>query len=333
MPSVQDRQNWKALNNSRPVLVGRIGEEGARDPYVLRSHDGAKFYVIATDLSIFLHPDWGRAVRSGSHSILIWESSDLVNWSQPRLAAVAPGDTGCTWAPEAIYDDATGDYLVYWASTTAGDHFAKQRIWACRTRDFETFGKPFIYIDRATHVIDADIVKDGSKYYRFAKDETHKAITMETSDQLTGTWSNVPGFTLANLQGYEGPECYQLASGSGCLIADHYAAGSGYAPFVTANLASGAFTASAGFHFPFAFRHGSVLPLSAAEYARLDTAFPAPVRTANHEWKGKLENAASASPIKMPGSPFSLTGWATMSACPLAWRPRCAISPLRRGLK
>jgi len=279
----QDGQSWKALNGSRPVLVSQIGEKGARDPFVFRAHRGAKTYVIATDLSMHFNPDWSRAVHGGSHSILVWESANLVKWSKPRLAAVAPEDAGCTWAPEAIYDDATGKYLVFLASTTADDHYAKQRIWACRTKDFIRFETPFIYIDRPTAVIDADIVKEGSNYYRFTKDEAYKVITMETSERLTGTWRNVPGFTLANARGYEGPECYQLASGAWCLIADHYAAGSGYAPFVTTNLASGVFTAGAGFHFPFAFRHGAVLPITAAEYARLDSAFAAPVPDGQHE--------------------------------------------------
>jgi hypothetical protein len=268
----QDGQNWKALNGSNPVLVSNIGEKGARDPYLLRSHDGTKFYVIATDLSIYYYPNWTRAVQAGSHSILVWESSDLVNWSAPRLVAIAPSDAGCTWAPEAIYDDTAGDYLVHWASKSASDGYAKQRIWACRTTDFTNFSAPFIYIERTNDVIDADIVKDGGTFYRFTKDETYKAITMEASSQLQGTWTNVPGFTLAAMQGYEGPECYQLSSGNWCLIADHYTVSAGYEPFVTTNLATGNFTAAAGFNFPFAFRHGAVLPITAEEYTRLDTA-------------------------------------------------------------
>ncbi len=278
----QDGQNWTALNDSKPVLVSHLGEKGMRDPYLLRSHDGTKFYLIATDLSTYYNGDWTRAQQAGSHSILVWESPDLVNWSQPRLVAVAPDDAGCTWAPEAVYDEQTGDYLVHWASTSASDGYSKQRIWASRTSDFKTFSAPFIYIERANHVIDADIVHDGSHYYRFIKDETNKAIAMETSDQLLGTWTTVSGFTLAGLQGYEGPECYQLANGDWCLIADHYSVGTGYAPYVTNDLASGTFTAGTGFSFPFPFRHGSVLPLSAEEYERLSAAYQSSSRLLIH---------------------------------------------------
>jgi hypothetical protein len=269
----RDGREWTPLHNGQPALVSEIGEKGARDPYLLRAHDGSKFFLLATDLSIHRFPSWERAVKGGSRSLLIWESTDLVHWSAPRLAPVAPKDAGCTWAPEAIYDDESGDYMIYWASTTARDEFAKHRIWACRTKDFVTLGEPFVYIEKNVHVIDADIVRANGRYYRFIKDETRKAIAMETSERLIGEWTPVAGFTLSDLQGYEGPECYQLAPDTWCLIADHYQAGKGYTPFVTNDLAHGDFKPAPDFKFPFAFRHGSVLPLSEEEFARVRTAF------------------------------------------------------------
>jgi hypothetical protein len=190
----KDGLHWEALNGAKPVLVSTLGEKGVRDPYLLRSHDNTKFYLIATDLSINLNRNWGRAVREGSRSIVIWESPDLVNWSSPRLVKVAADDAGCTWAPEAIYDEESGDYLVFWASTTQRDNFAKQRIWAARTKDFQTFGEPFIYIEKPRHVIDTTIVRENGKYYRFSKDESFKAITMESSDKLMGPWRKCRSF-------------------------------------------------------------------------------------------------------------------------------------------
>jgi hypothetical protein len=192
---------------------------------------------------------------------------------------VAAPDAGCTWAPEAVYDEDTGDYLVFWASKTRSDNFAKQRIWAARTKDFQIFTKPFIYIDKPGHVIDTDIVREGNKYYRFSKDEQYKAVTMEVSDKLMGPWQDVPQFSLSKLQGYEGPECYQLKPAANgkpaiwCLVMDQYSTGAGYQPFVTDNLSGGQFTAGPNFSFPFRFRHGSILPISVAEYDRLKTAF------------------------------------------------------------
>lgn len=98
---------------------------------------------------------------------------------------------------------------------------------------------------------------------------------MEVSDSITGEWRAVPGFTLANEKGYEGPACYRLApTGDGkpakwCLVMDAYIAAGGYKPYVTDDLASGKFTPGEKFEFPFVFRHGSVLPLNAEEFERL----------------------------------------------------------------
>jgi hypothetical protein len=270
-----DGRNWTAVNKSEPVLVSRIGEKGVRDPFILRGHDGKTFYLIATDLSIHLNRDWKRAVRAGSKAIVIWESTDLVKWSAPRLVKVAPDDAGCTWAPEAVYDEAAGNYLVFWASTTAGEDFSKHRIWAARTKDFRTFGAPFVYIEKPTTIIDTTIVRDGTNYFRFTKDEKFKAITMEKAERLDGPWADVSGFSLARLVGYEGPSCYLIEPAREGrppvwgLILDHYARGRGYRPWITHDLASGVFQEAQGFSFPFKFRHGSVLPLTASEYERL----------------------------------------------------------------
>jgi hypothetical protein len=278
----RDGRNWNALNGAQPVLVSKLGEKGVRDPYLIRAPDGKRLHLIATDLSINLNRDWGRAVRAGSKSIVIWDSTNLVHWSEPRLVKVAPDDAGCTWAPEAIYDESRKEYLVFWASTTASDNFGKHRIWAAWTRDFVNFAKPFIYTEKPWTLIDSTIVRANGKYYRFSKDEKDKDITFESSENLMGPWSDVTNFSLAKIRGYEGPECYVIKPASAgkpatwCLILDQYSKGTGYQPFVTEDLSTGQFKAGEGFVFPFKFRHGSVLPVSAAEYERLEKAYTTP---------------------------------------------------------
>lgn len=278
----RDGLHWEGLNNAEPVLVSKLGEKGVRDPFIFRSHDGKKTYIIATDLSINLNRDWGRAQERGSKSIVVWESTDLVNWSKPDLVKVAPPDAGCTWAPEAVYDETAKDYLVFWASKTRSDKFAKQRIWAAKTKDFKTFGKPFIYIEQPNHIIDTDIVWENGTYYRFSKDETVKAITMESSKKLNGPWVPITGFSLAGLQGYEGPACFPIEPGKDgqpgtwCLLIDYYSKGQGYQPYITKNLAEGKFEKVTDFKFPFLFRHGAVLRVTEEEYKRLQETYSKP---------------------------------------------------------
>lgn len=272
----EDGRDWKELNQGEPVLISTLGERGVRDPYILRSHDGKKVYLIATDLSIHLNGDWGRAQTAASQSIVIWESEDLVNWSEPRLVKVAPDTAGCTWAPEAIYDEERGEYMVFWASKTSDDNYAKQRIWATRTKDFRTFGEPFIYIEKPTTVIDTTIVRENGVYYRFTKDEKFKAITMESSKDLMTGWKDVKGFSLDKLTGYEGPTCFMIEPAAAgkpakwCLLLDWYSRGRGYQPYDTTDLSGGEFEEGGRMNFPFhPVRHGTVMPISAEEMDRL----------------------------------------------------------------
>jgi hypothetical protein len=286
----EDGRHWDALRGGKPVLVSDVGEKGVRDSFLLRSHDGQKVWLIATDLSIARNRDWKRATHAGSRSIVVWESSDLVHWSQARLARVAPDDAGCVWAPEAIYDEETGDYLVYWASTTRRDNFSKQRIWAAHTKDFHSFGKPFVYVEKSNHVIDIDIARDGNAYYRFTKDDQTKSVGMETSTKLMGPWREMPQFTAGKGKNFEGPICYRLKPAvrgqppEWCLLLDNVSdrigtGAYGYMPFISHDLSTGKFTPAKDFRFPYPFRHGAVLPITTAERERLKATYPGPQKT------------------------------------------------------
>jgi hypothetical protein len=268
--------NWTALNKGEPTLISTIGEKGVRDPFILRKPDNSGFYLIATDLSIHLNGDWGRAQTDASQSIVVWESPNLTTWSQPRLVKVAPDNAGCTWAPEAVYNPQRQEYLVFWASKTGNDNFQKHRIWAAHTPDFQSFSPPFIYIEKPTTVIDTTIIRENDTYYRFTKDELHKAITMEVSNNLMSGWKNVDAFSLAKLTGYEGPACFMIAPPKGstpakwCLLLDFYSRGKGYQPYETDNLSLGQFSPAKPMQFPFhPVRHGTVLPITREELNRL----------------------------------------------------------------
>jgi hypothetical protein len=275
----QDGFRWEALNGSKPVVTSTVGEKGARDPFLLRAQNG-KFYLLATNLCIFANRDWQRAMHDGSHALVIWESEDLVHWSQPRLAEVAAPDAGCAWSPEAIFNSANEKYLVYWASKNKRDNYAKNRIWGAWTKDFQTFSEPFIYLEKDKEVADLDIVRgDDDKYYRFMRDEKVKGITMEVCDSLMGQWIPVAGATVGEFKACQGPTCYPLnlddngVPSMWCLMLD-YGGRLGYKPVGASSLSNGKFTPIAGFTFPFQFRQGSVLPLSAEEYERLKKAYP-----------------------------------------------------------
>ncbi|MCH5211804.1 MAG: discoidin domain-containing protein [Oscillospiraceae bacterium] len=257
--------DWTTVNGGTPVLKNTLGTQGARDPYILRGEDG-RFFIIATDLSIYHNGrDWGAAQTAGSKSIVIWESEDLVNWSEPRLIEVGVSNAGCVWAPEAIYDPERGEYMVFWASLT-GDWV--QRMYKSYTKDFVTFTEPEIYIDGGTvSNIDTTIVEDKGVYYRFTKNESKSTVTMMKSNFLDGNWTDVSTYTLGDMTGYEGPAVYKNIDGSGwTLLLDLYSQSKGYKPFVTDDIATGNFKAAADFTFDGTYRHGTVLPITQVEY-------------------------------------------------------------------
>ena len=137
----RDGLTWGEMNGGDPILESTLGTTGLRDPYLFRSPEGDKFYLLATDLSAYQGN--GVVSRNGSQAVMVWESDDLVHWGEQRMVEVAAGiDAGCAWAPEACYDETTQEYLLFWASTTPADNYGKQQVYYCKTRDFHTFTEP-----------------------------------------------------------------------------------------------------------------------------------------------------------------------------------------------
>ena len=281
----ENASTWRDLTLAgTPVLTAAIGDRGVRDPYLIRSPEGDKFYLIATDLSINRRGGWGSAGwQSSSTKLAVWESHDLVNWSDLRLVDAAGGipDAGMAWAPEAVYDDTTGDYFVFWATltTVANSMGTNPTIFYSRTRDFYTFTKPKQWILK-NDIIDTTVLKANDGYwYRATQTGT---ILIEQSTSLTGTWQ-----TIGNLQDYfsgawpyggvEGPELfiYNQKDWSGGIPAyglyvDRYGQGAGYMPFYTTDLSSTARPPwYAGTNIDLGTmkkRHGGILPITKAEY-------------------------------------------------------------------
>lgn len=286
------------------------GEGGVRDPFLVRSPEGDKVYLIATDLSIYYRGGWGNAhaTEDGSTKLVIWESTDLADWSEPRLVDVAGEipNAGMAWAPEAIWDELTGQYYVYWATRADGNtEFGDSvDIYMSATRDFRTFSTPVKWIDREHAIIDTSVIKVGDWYYRASGDgeitiERSKNLaavtasalpaTTGTDDEwvLVGTLQSILGGSGTCVGGsnytgacLEGPEFFEYneddrpgAEPLFGLLADQYGAGRGYVPFRTTDLGS---TSSEVWSKATDIdlgtikkRHGGIVPITAEEYQRV----------------------------------------------------------------
>jgi hypothetical protein len=274
-----DGKSWHTINGGEPLLVSTVGECGVRDPFIMRGKNG-RFFLIATDLSIYNRRDssnrWQECQREGSKNIVVWESSDLVNWGNGRLVRIAPQNMGCVWAPEAIYDPEKDAYMLFWASKIADDDYQTKRIYKSYTRDFTRFTAPELYIDGGDiSNIDTTITYNNGMYYRFTKNESRSSVTMMRCEYLCGTWQSVVDYSLNGVAGncvtgYEGPTVFKLnGEDKWCLLLDCYSKGLGYKPFITDNLDSGRFVSTDDFSFDATYRHGTVIPITAAEYNRL----------------------------------------------------------------
>ena len=302
----EDGLTWKKLNKvdgvPKPVMINDAegSDLGVRDPHIIRSAEGDRYWILGTDL----HAEGGGAGGSGwnqlsaSQNLVVWESTDLVNWSEPRLVYAGFDQAGCVWAPEAIYDDTTGDYVVYWSARDKSKADTSEnalRVYVCRTRDFKSFSEPKVWLSEdvddkdaegkeiEVNIIDTSIVKDNGKFYRFSTSDWNTVIdvsdTLDTEDVLDvrndqekstpkGSWKRLvsrSGSSAAGFDGREGLTVYQLPDERWCVMGDS----SGYKAFVTDDLASGKFTEAKSEFVDGRFRHGTVMRLSKTEQARV----------------------------------------------------------------
>ncbi|MGK3941872.1 family 43 glycosylhydrolase [Streptomyces caeruleatus] len=282
-----DPMKWRELNDGKPVLTSTLGEKGLRDPFIIRSPEGDKFYQIATDLRIYGNGDWDASQRTGSKSVMVWESTDLVHWTNQRLVKVSPDSAGNTWAPEAYYDTKLGEYVVFWASKLydneahSGDTY--NRMMYATTRDFYTFSEPKVWIDRGYSVIDSTMIQHDGTYYRLSKDERNntsstpnsKFIFEEKSDSILDlNWTAVAeGIGKGAMSAAEGPLVFKSNTEDKWYAFLDEFGGRGYIPFETTDLDSGNWTPVADYDLPARPRHGTVLPVTQAEYDRLLRAY------------------------------------------------------------
>jgi hypothetical protein len=277
-----DGLNWSDLNGGQIALRSTVGTKGVRDPALVRSPDGSKYWIIATDLCISCGQNWESSINNGSRNLVVWESTDLINWSEPWLLNVAGAipDGRNAWAPEAIWDPATNDYVLYWATNKPVNGVKKHRIYYARTSDFRSITTPQIYIERpgTQEIIDTQIVElpDGVGSHRYVRASGDGQITLEGSNSILGTWTNLGNLSGIGLTGaqVEGPMWLKFRDrNEWALYLDQYSSGRGYMPVTTTNpSASGTYQLPAAGSYNMGVtkkRHGSILSLTAAEESRV----------------------------------------------------------------
>lgn len=281
----KDGFHWESVNGGRPVLWCYYGDKGARDFTITWCRETGKYVILGTDLSLSYgmrnqyRNSWEEIARNGSKCFSLWESEDLLHWSEQRLVEIGDERFGCLWAPDVIYDSRAGEYMLHWSSCHADNGYGNKGIYYSKTKDFRTFTKPqVLYRHPDKGVIDSAVYEEDGLYYMFVKREGRgcRNILLQ-SKEMTGPYRQMPAFdeSMAGLEEgvYEAPAAVRLEDGRWCLFLDYYGVpgeGQGYVPFVADSLAGGRFVrADERFTFPYGYKHGTILTITPGQYERL----------------------------------------------------------------
>ena len=207
-------RRWIPLNDGKPILTSTIGTTGVRDPHIIRNPQTGTWYVIATDLRVFGgdNAGWFEWTRHARTNLIIWESDDLVHWSEPRMLDVSRKPDGthlelgmawaceCLWVPDYYpegHEGGRGAFVMYWSSTIFNDDDPDHTddgvcctvLWGATT-DFtqQTYEYGGVFIDTGGDSIDTTMVQrplpdGGVRTYRITKDNSFgNGIWMDSTD-------------------------------------------------------------------------------------------------------------------------------------------------------
>lgn len=265
-----DGYNFKALNGGKPVLDSRVisSTGGVRDPHILRSQDGKWFYMVLTDMVSGNGWDSNRAmVMLKSKNLVDWEYS-VINMqkrykNQERLKRV--------WAPQTVFDPTVGKYMVYWSMQYGNGPDVIYYAYANEDfTDLEGEPKPLFVPENKKSCIDGDIVYKDGLFYMFYKTEGHgNGIKLATTNSLTsGEWTEYPDYKQQTTDAVEGAGTFKLiGSDKYILMYDVYMRGK--YQFTESTDLKNFKVIDNDVTMDFHPRHGTVIPITAKEYKRL----------------------------------------------------------------
>ncbi len=278
-----DGLHWQPLNGGK-----RVCEEYRGHADITKGHDG-RYYLVGNRGDD--RPD-----------INFWVSADLIRWTKysdytPDLKHVPdyPKALPRIGAPKLYFDQPSSQYLLTWHTThdlgkteLPEPYWAGQRTLYATSKDLKTLSDPprkLFTWDMA--MIDVIIRRNGDHYVAFLKDEryatpewpTGKTIRLCTSPNLLGPYTQ-PGPPLSP-SFREAPTVIPAPNGEAWYLYYEQYPGVAYGLSAATNLAGPWFQVAGNMHhldwdkysLPPKVRHGSMLPISRAEYDALVAAF------------------------------------------------------------
>ena len=236
----------------------------------MRTEDG-RFYMVVTDMICRNGWDSNRAM-------VLLSSDNLTDWTHSvvNIQKRYPDQENLkrVWAPQTIYDPEADKYMVYW-SMKHGDG-PDIIYYAYANKDFtdlEGDYKPLFVPRSGLSCIDGDIVRKDGTYHLFYKTEGNgDGIRVATTTSLTsGNWKESMDYKQQTPHAVEGAATFKLIGQEKyILMYDVYKAHT--YQFTESEDLENFRVIDEEVTMDFKPRHGSVIPVTAEEMARLRAA-------------------------------------------------------------
>ncbi len=263
----EDGYHFTALNHNNKIITQTLGKKCCRDPFIFRDEDNV-FHIIATDMRCY--DGW-----SSNHSMVLWDSRDLVHWENERIIDFSQFEetksADRVWAPQILYDPFKKEYMIYWTHHNR-DSDLDTITWYAYTRDFETLTtKPAVLFRPKSGLcaIDADIIEKDGKYWLYEADGEKEAVCYAVANRPDGPYCEPDDNKVSVADcALEGNCIYRiLGTDTYVMIADQFRTG-GYFMQETTDLLH--FCRVGDFSLDHLRpRHGSVLHITDEELSRL----------------------------------------------------------------
>ena len=262
-----DGRTFTPLNGGQPWLPPDHPGELMRDPWIGQGPDGV-WHMVWT---------WGWTRKDTGGALIIGHASsaDLIHWSPQQQISVLDNEPLAqnAWAPEAVWDPAHKEWLIFWSTTipgrfpatdSTGDGGNNHRLYSTTTRDWKSFTPSRLLFDPGFNCIDATMVHDGARWVMVFKDERlnplQKRLRLAFADSPSGPWQGVTEpFTR---DWVEGPTVERVGS-EWWIYFDHYKAPQGVGAVRTADWKTFE-DISSQLAFPADHRHGTVVRIPEA---------------------------------------------------------------------
>jgi hypothetical protein len=183
-----------------------------RDPSIIKNTNDRRYYVAYTNA-------WH------SNSIGLASSADLKKWTFIKnLTFATTIDT--SWAPE-WFKDTNGSYNLIVHLRTKGKLGPSPYLITATNGALTNWTAPValdgLQATSSANYIDSDVIKIGSTYHIFVKNDANKLIEHATSTKLAGPYTFVNRGDWAKWgPNREGPNLYQLDNGTWRILLDGY---------------------------------------------------------------------------------------------------------------